>query len=94
MAIRRHAYEIHRPLGAELVSREAELDEHAAETYRRRREQAKTGGPLMISGRAATVDRGEMERILETSKGVSGPREKDPDTGYLYVGAYVYVPIR
>lgn len=94
MGIRRPAYEIHRPAGAELTTREAELSEHAAEIYRASRDRAGTGGPLMIGGRVSTVDRSEMERILDTSAGLSGPRGKDLDTGCLYVGAYVYVPVR
>lgn len=94
MGIRRPAYEIHRPAGAELATREAELSEHAAEIYRESRDRARTGGPLIVEGRVSTVDRPEMERILSTSAGSSGPREKDGETGYLHVGAYVYVPVR
>lgn len=94
MPIRKPAYEVHRPTGRILDSREDELDEHAAEIFRTRRAQARTGGPLMVSGKPVTVDRAEMERILHTATGIAGPREKDPANGYLYIGAFVYVPIR
>lgn len=93
MAIRRRVYEIHRPLGVELEPGERKLSEHAEKVFERRREEAGTGGPLMVGGHPVTVDHDGMHRILNSSS-TSIVRQRDPETGYLWVGAYVYVPVR
>lgn len=91
-------YETHRP--AELVD-ETSLaaillmlaNEDEIEAFNASREAAGTGGPIMVSGRAATMPGAALIDlfILAEEKGAR-PCYLDAKTGQVFLGEFVFVP--
>lgn len=92
-------YEIHKPLGhlALQVFSTALLPEREKAAFLRSMEAAgnRTGGPVMEKGGVACARASELERLYWESvkKGID-PCYRDRRDGYVYIGAFVFVPTK